>query len=207
MNFEEKIDLKLPFGSKKEVHVAAGASKYELRLDSEIGDAEDYSDWLRTIRATTEHDVIELHLCTPGGSLSTTMYLLAALRDTPAHKHVVISGMCASGGTILMMCGDSWEIDPHTQFLFHNYRGMMGGKHEDMKSQIMYMDEYIKNVIEDVFGGFLTKKEQQILIEGKEHYMLATEVGERLEKRTKHLEKEQKRMIREVKKMLKEHME
>lgn len=200
-------EIKIPFGDKKEVHQAVGVSKYELRLDHEIGEAENYADWMRTIRAASDHDIIELHLCTPGGQLSTTMYLLSALRDSPAHKHVIVSGQCCSGGTLIMMAGDSWEIDPHTQFLFHCYRGGMVGKHEDMKSNIMYMDDYIKSVIEDVYAGFLTKKEMQILIEGKEHYMLATEVGERLSKRTKHLEREQKRLIREVTKMMKEEKE
>ena len=107
--------MKAMMGGKMGVSARPHGHVFELRLDKAIEAPEDYADWVQTIRGTTENDMIELHLCTPGGRVDTTLYLAAALRDSPAHKHVVISGMCASGGTILMMCGDSWEIDPYTQ--------------------------------------------------------------------------------------------
>ena len=155
---------------------------FELRLDRAIEAPQDYAEWVRTIRSAGENDMIELHLCTPGGRVDTTLYLAAALRETPAHKHVIISGMCASGGTILMMCGDSWEVDPYTQFLFHNYSGGAMGKGHDIKLQTDYMMGLMGDVYADFFRGFFDEEELEKLAHGLEHWMRAEEVGERLGK-------------------------
>lgn len=179
-----------------------GGMVHELRLDRPIEAPKDYADWVRTIRSAGENDLIELHLCTPGGRVDTTLYLAAALRDSPAHKHVIISGMCASGGTILMMCGDSWEIDPYTQFLFHNYSGGAMGKGHDIKLQTDYMMGMMEDVYKDFFDGFFDEEELTKVAHGLEHWMRAEEVGERLQDVTKCREEKMADAMEEVAKIL-----
>lgn len=180
MDYNSEEMMEMLGGGKMEVHARPHGHVYELRVDRPIEAPKDYADWVRTIRGASENDMIELHLCTPGGRVDTTLYLAAALRDSPAHKHVVISGMCASGGTILMMVGDSWEIDPYTQFLFHNYSGGAMGKGHDIKLQTDYMMELMEDVYKDFFEGFFTEEELLAVARGHEHWMRAEEVGERL---------------------------
>ena len=198
--------MKAMMGGKMGVSARPHGHVFELRLDKAIEAPEDYADWVQTIRGTTENDMIELHLCTPGGRVDTTLYLAAALRDSPAHKHVVISGMCASGGTILMMCGDSWEIDPYTQFLFHNYSGGAMGKGHDIKLQTDYMMGMMEDVYKDFFDGFFTEEELLAVARGHEHWMRAEEVGERLQKVTEVREERVTDAMEEVAKILEDAM-
>lgn len=194
-------------GRKMNVSARPHGHVFELRLDRPIEAPKDYADWLQTIRGASENDMIELHLCTPGGRVDTTLYLAAALRDSPAHKHVIISGMCASGGTILMMCGDSWEIDPYTQFLFHNYSGGALGKGHDIKLQTDYMMDLMGDVYKDFFDGFFDEEELAAVAKGHEHWMRAEEVGERLEKVTKTREEKMAEIAEEMAKILNDALE
>ena len=200
-------DMMMKLGGKMEVVQRSTGMVHELRLDRAIEAPEDYADWVRTIRSAGENDLIELHLCTPGGRVDTTLYLAAALRESPAHKHVIISGMCASGGTILMMVGDSWEIDPYTQFLFHNYSGGAMGKGHDIKLQTDYMMSLMEDVYKDFFDGFFTEEELIKVAHGLEHWMRAEEVGERLENVTKTREEKMADIAEEVSKILSDAIE
>ena len=182
MDYHSEEMMALLEGGKMTVSARPHGHVFELRLDRPIEAPKDYADWVQTIRSAGENDLIELHLCTPGGRVDTTLYLAAALRESPAHKHVIISGMCASGGTILMMVGDSWEIDPYTQFLFHNYSGGAMGKGHDIKLQTDYMMGMMEDVYKDFFNGFFTEEELLAVARGHEHWMRAEEVGERLQK-------------------------
>ena len=197
-------DMMMKLGGKMEVIQRPTGMVHELRLDKAIEAPEDYADWVRTIRSAGENDLIELYLCTPGGRVDTTLYLAAALRDSPAHKHVIISGMCASGGTILMMVGDSWEIDPYTQFLFHNYSGGAMGKGHDIKLQTDYMMSLMEDVYKDFFNGFFTEEELIKVAHGLEHWMRAEEVGERLQKVTEVREASAEEAAEELAKVLDE---
>lgn len=207
MDYNSEEMMAMLEGGKMSVSARPHGHVYELRLDRPIESPKDYADWVQTIRGTTENDMIELHLCTPGGRVDTTLYLAAALRDSPAHKHVVISGMCASGGTILMMVGDSWEIDPYTQFLFHNYSGGAMGKGHDIKLQTDYMMDLMEDVYKDFFKGFFTEEELLAVARGHEHWMRAEEVGERLQKVTEVRGKEAEEIAEEISKILSDAIE
>lgn len=185
--------IKLPFMQEKPCFSGPASMKHELHLKGPLTGPEDYVDWVRTIRSAGPNDVIEFHLNTPGGDVYTAIELLGAFQETEAHVHVIINGICASAGTILMTVGDSFEISPWTSFMFHNYSGGMRGKGNEMHIQMEYERKWAVGFMHDIYDGILTKDEIDQLVDGRDFWLTADDVGDRLvdrmEKRKEEMEK------------------
>ena len=167
---------------QKPVYTAhSGGYIHQLHLKTPIKDPEDYIEWVQIIRSASENDRIELHLNTPGGDIYTAIELLHAFACTEAHVHVVCSGIVASAGTVLMTVGDSFEINPHTTFMFHNYSGGTICKGNEMAIKIEYERQWSKSFMHDVYEGLLTSEEIDDLLDGRDYWLSAEDVSDRLE--------------------------
>lgn len=173
-------DKMIAFPSDKPCFTSPRAMRHEVYLSGPLTGPEDYVDWVRTIRSAGPDDVIELHLNTPGGDVYTAIQLLHAFDSTDAHVHVVIAGICASAGTILMTVGDSFEIHPATSFMFHNYSGGMRGKGNEMHIQMEYERKWSVQFMKDTYHGLLTEDEINSLVDGRDFWLSAEDVGDRL---------------------------
>ena len=194
--------IKLPFGNDKPVFSSPKSFTHQLHLKGPVGDQEDYIDWVRTIRGAGPDDVIEFHINSPGGNVYTAIELLNAFQNTEAHVHVVMSGIVASAGTILMMVGDSFEINPWTSFMFHNYSGGMRGKGNEMAIQMEYEREWSKKFMSEIYDGLLTKKEVKQLLDGRDFWLSADDVGKRLSKMIEERQKAMEEALKELEEAL-----
>lgn len=202
MNENEVI--KLPSLLEKPCFSSPVAYKHELHLKGPLGGPEDYVDWVRTIRNAGPNDMIEFHLNTPGGNVYTAIELLNAFATTEAHVHCVISGICASAGTILMAVGDSYEISPWASFMFHNYSGGMAGKGNEMYAQMIYERDWSVNFMRDIYEDILTPEEIDRLVDGADFWLTADDVGDRLAARLEKKEKLKEELMEELMKALEE---
>lgn len=165
----------------KPVYSYATGHTHQLHLKTPIKDPEEYVEWVQIIRGASENDRIELHLNTPGGDIYTAIELLHAFACCDAHIHVVCSGIVASAGTVLMTVGDSFEVNPHTTFMFHNYSGGTMGKGNEMAIKIEYERTWSQKFMHDIYEGLLTEEEIDDLLDGRDYWMSAEDVSERLE--------------------------
>ena len=166
----------------KPVYSAGTGYTHQLHLKTPIKDPEEYSEWVQVIRGASENDRIELHLNTPGGDIYTAIELLHAFACTDAHVHVVCAGIVASAGTILMTVGDTFEINPHTTFMFHNYSGGTIGKGNEMAIKMDYEREWSRKFMHDVYEGLLTEDEIDDLLDGRDYWVSADDIAGRLER-------------------------
>lgn len=156
------------------------AFKHELHLKGPVTDQEDYVDWIQAIRNAGPNDMIEFHINSPGGNVYTAIEILNAFENTEAHVHVVCSGIIASAGTILMTVGDSFEIHPSSTFMFHNYSGGTIGKGNEMAIKMEYEREWSRKFMSDIYTNILTDDEIDQLLDGRDFWLSAPDVGERL---------------------------
>lgn len=178
------------------------AGKHVLHLKGPIEGQELYSDWIDTIRGASPHDTIELHINTGGGNVYTAIELMAAFAETEAHVHVIINGICASAGTMIMTVGDSFEISPWTTFMFHNYSGGTIGKGNEMHSRLEYERKWSTHFMMDVYEGLLTEDEIMMVLDGKDFWLSAEDVGDRLGKMVEYRQEKMAAAMEEVAKIL-----
>lgn len=198
---KEDMMLKMPSEKRMSTKQTAMAMTHRLHLKGPVTDAEDYVEWVETIRDAGEHDTIEFHINSPGGNVYSAIELLHAFADTQAHIHVVLTGIVASAGTILMTVGDSFEISPYTTFMFHNYSGGTIGKGNEMAIKMDYEREWSKMFMHDIYEGLLSEEEITQLLDGRDFWLSAEDVGNRLEAM---IEFRQERAAKAVEEMMKE---
>jgi ATP-dependent protease ClpP protease subunit len=178
------------------------AYKHELHLKGPVTDPEDYVEWNRLIRSAGPNDTIEFHINSPGGNVYSATELINSFLTTDAHIHVVLSGIVASAGTILMMVGDSFEIAPHTTFMFHNYSGGTIGKGNEMHVKMEYEREWSKEFMHDVYMDLLSEEEINQLLDGRDFWLSSDEIGERLQSMAEKRAEKMEEALAEAKKLL-----
>lgn len=155
---------------------------YEFYLSGEIRDAEDYIDWFNTIRHADEGDVIKIYINSPGGDLYTAIQFMRVMSESNATIISSVEGACMSAATIIFLCSDSFEVTPHSVFMFHNYSGGTVGKGGEMISQLIHEKKWTENIFNTVYKDFLTDQEINGIIEDKDIWMDGDEVIARMNK-------------------------
>jgi ATP-dependent Clp protease, protease subunit len=183
----KKIDLSEIFGnpikqddrmfSKQMVNV------HEFYLSGEIEESSEYIQWFDTIRHSSENDIIKIYINSPGGDVFTAIQFMRVLQETSASVVISVEGICASAATMIMLCGDTFEISSHCMFMFHTYSGGFIGKGHELHSQAQHERKWSVNLINEVYKDFLTETELQKVIDGSDLWMDGAEVAERLKSR------------------------
>lgn len=160
----------------------------------EVESAEKYTDWFEAIRQANEHDIIKIHINSPGGNLNTALQLMRCIDETEATVICSVEGECMSAATMILMRADMVEISKHSMFMFHNYSGGAIGKGGEMFEKITFEKPWIENIMRDIYADFLTEDEIDKMLDGKDYWMTGDEVEQRLVKRAEKLQEQQKEL-------------
>jgi len=154
---------------------------YEFYLSGEITAADQYVSWFDVIRKATEQDIIKIYINSEGGHLDTAIQFARTLQETKAYVMVSVEGACMSAATIIMLCAHSYEVAPHSMFMFHNYSGGTFGKGGEMYDNIMYERRWSENFLYEIYKDFLSESEIQSMLDNKDLWMTSEEVLDRLQ--------------------------
>lgn len=165
---------------------------YDLYLNNNIESAENYKEWNQLFRSATPNDVIYMHINSYGGDLNTAIQMVRAMRECEGTIVTSIEGACMSAATVLFLQGDICEVSDHSQFMVHTYSGASWGKGSEIVAQVLHDNDWIANLFQDIYRGFLTDAEIDSVIAGTDMWMTPEDVFARLKKRAALLEKEAK---------------
>ena len=156
---------------------------HEFYLNGEIESAENYIQWFDTIRHAGEADIIKVYINSPGGDVFTAIQFMRTLQETSANVVMSIEGLCASAATMIMLCGQSFEVSDHSMFMFHNYSGGTVGKGGEMLDQLQHERKWSERLLRDVYKDFLTDAEITSVLDNRDIWMDGEEVIKRLKVR------------------------
>lgn len=159
------------------------STTYDFYLSGPITDAEDYTEWFDTIRNTGPDDFVYIRINSRGGYLSTAIQFSRVMAEAAATIVCSIEGDCMSAATMIFLAGDRFEITPHSSFMLHNYSGGSEGKGGEMYDQIVFEREWSTKFLHNVYEGFLSKKEINILLDGKDIWLHYEDVATRVQAR------------------------
>jgi ATP-dependent protease ClpP protease subunit len=184
----QEIMLEQP--TKKGIQPKTLGHLYEFYISGPIEGPEEYTEMFDKIRHATEMDVIKLYINSPGGSLSTAIQFLRVASESSAEIITSAEGECMSAATIMFLSGHSFEVTPHSMFMFHNYSGGAFGKGGEMIDQLQYERKWSERLLKDVYKNFLTEEEILSMLNNKDIWMDGEDVIERLKKRNELIEAE-----------------
>lgn len=179
MNLEEII-LEQQQSTKKSIPPKQLGSLHEFYISGPIEGPEEYIEMFDRIRHAGELDVVKIYINSPGGSVSTAIQFMRVVAESSAEVITSAEGECASAATIMFLCGDSYEVTPHTTFMFHNYSGAAVGKGGEMIDQMIYERKWSEKLLRESYKDFLTEDEITSMLNNKDIWMDAEEVIQRL---------------------------
>ena len=155
------------------------AKTIDVFITDEINYPNVYNElFYKTVTAPKEY-IITLHLNTPGGVIDGALLIIDAINKTKATVNAKLTGTVASAGTIIALACHNLEIAEHTSFMIHNYSGGMQGKGHEMKAHQEFVDKNLNKAFSNFYGGFLTEKEIESVIDGKDLWLNKEDVDER----------------------------
>lgn len=163
---------------------------HEFYLNGEIESSENYIQWFDTMRHASENDVIKIYINSPGGDVFTAIQFMRTLQETDASVVMSIEGICASAATMIMLCGNSFEISDHSMFMIHNYSGGTFGKGGEMLDQLQHERKWSEKLLREVYKDFLTDTEITSVLDNRDIWMDGDEVIKRLKARQEKIDAE-----------------
>lgn len=136
------------------------------------------------ISSLGEHDEVRLVINSPGGRLDGLVTLLDAMLQSSAKSTAVISGECHSAASILALNCDEIQVSPYASMLVHFISFGSVGKGSDVRDQVNHTLDYSEVLFRDTYSGFLSEEEMLQVIAGKEMWLSAQEIADRLQARS-----------------------
>jgi ATP-dependent protease ClpP protease subunit len=161
------------------------AQHYHFYLSEEIGDPNLYADMIHKISAATANDTVFIHLNTPGGQLDTGVQIINAMQNSQAKVVTILESMAYSLGTLLFLAGDEMIVNDHCLIMFHNFKGGVIGKGNELTSQLEATIKWFSSLAKKIYLPFLTEDEFARITRGEDLWMQSPEIRKRLDKMVK----------------------
>jgi ATP-dependent protease ClpP protease subunit len=161
-------------------------------LDENIREAKYYRTVLQGLDSLGEGDLILLNINSYGGQLDGAIAIINAIENTEADVHASIEGVAASAASLIALAAPSISVSPYATMMVHSATFGAFGKQSDVISHASFVDKQVRNLMGSVYKDFLTDKELEEVIMGKEMWFDAEEIVRRLEVRSELQEKRAK---------------
>jgi ATP-dependent protease ClpP protease subunit len=145
-----------------------------------IDDIADYIDFLREVDSCRDGDLITVHINCYGGNADVGMNIYDCLRQSPANVEVSIEGACCSCASMIMLAGNCWRVTPHAYVMVHSWSEGIYGKWHEIVSKFNYDMHVFRRQFGELYKNFLTDKEIEDCIAGKDFYFDSNEIVKRL---------------------------
>lgn len=175
---------------------------YNLWLIDDIGDARNYMKWFDILQNACEDDVVVIHINSYGGQLMTTVQIITQIKMCHAQVLCQIESACCSAATMIALACDGLYCYPHAYMMIHTSSGCNFGKQSDIKREEEFYNPWLENFFNEIYKHFLTKKEIQEVLSGKDMWLRAEDVMERFKKRVDAINRENNKAKREHMKKL-----
>ena len=162
--------------------------QHDVFIDQPFVDSSYYRTVIAMLNDAGPDDLVIFHLNSPGGLLSGLQSLVEAVKGTEAHTVAYIVGQCASAASIFSMYCDSVVVSDMASVMIHNVSYATGGKNSDIIAHTQHIAKTSEKLIRETYQGYLTEKEIEEVLNGREIYFDAEEARERFEKRVKYFE-------------------
>lgn len=172
-------------------------------LDEDIKDAKYYRPLIHAIESANEGDLVYLSINSYGGYLDGAISLINAIQSTDATVHACIDGTAASAASLIALAAPSIAVSPYASMMIHAATFGSFGKQSDVMSHASFVDKRVKTLMANIYKDFLTESEFAEVLMGREIWLTAEEIVERLEKRNEINTKRMKKMKSEMNKAIK----
>ncbi len=166
--------------------------KYNIFLDSEIGEPAEYRELLTVLFNAPPDSLIYLYINCSGGNLDTTLAIVEAIKMCDAKVSAILIGSCHSAASIIALNCDEIVVLDNAYSMVHTASFGSSGNVGTVKSHTEFVIAQIDKLIENTYSGFLNKEELARVKNGNELWFNAEDIRKRLKRKFKHINKKSK---------------
>lgn len=126
-----------------------------------FGDGISGASFAKQLKALGDVRTIEVHIDSPGGSVTDASAIYTLLSSHPATVNVQIDGLAASAASYIAMAGDSIAISEAGFFMIHEARGRAAGTGSDLRRAADTLD-MVTGTIADIYVARTSTARKQI---------------------------------------------
>ena len=182
---EDEIEIKdqyLGFSERSQ-----SFTQIKVYLDEDIKAPRYYRGVVDKVSSLGEGDQAIYYVSSPGGRMDGMISLIEANRETDADILCVIVGECHSAASMFALTCPNISVSPSASMMVHFVSFGAGGIASHVKANVDHTLDFCSNYFRDIYEGFLTEQEMDLCINsGKEIWMQAEEIVQRLENRQKY---------------------
>ena len=150
-------------------------------LDENIGSANNYRQLTIMLEMLTPSDNVVFKLNSYGGNAYTMIQIYNAIKKTKAHTVADIT-MAMSAGAIIALACDEIIVNNFSVMMIHSIQTRVGGKISDIKNVVAHDVRFNYQIIQNVFKGFLSRREIKSVINGTEIWLCYDELQVKVNK-------------------------
>lgn len=169
--------------TKGKIEPKVQSTLYEFYMSGDIEGPEEYIEWFDTIRHAKPNDIIKIYINSYGGDLLTAIQFMRVIGDCEGYVVCSVEGACLSAATMIFLNADSFEVTPHSIFMFHNYSAGVFGKGGEMIDQLQHERKWSEGLLKEVYKDFLTEVEIAAILNNKDIWMGVDDITTRMEAR------------------------
>lgn len=162
-----------------------------------------FADMVTALELMEPEDNMIVNLQSNGGCASTTDMILHALRKTKGNVHFVATGQNASAATIILLEAQSFELSENFSALIHCGGLGDGGTLSEFRQSSPHHIKMMERLIRNTYAGFMSEKEIESMLDGKDYWMDAEEWCQRHEQRNRWMQEEMEKFEKAAQKALK----
>jgi len=189
----------LPYAER---HVVLSEITYYI--DEDVIAPSYYRHVVEKLSQLTENDQVRCMINSSGGMLAGLNSLMEATRNTSASTLAVLTGECHSAASILALMHDEITVSPYATMLVHFVRYGTSGKGQDVLDEVQHTHSTSVELFKMAYEGFLTEAEIDDCIKGKQLYLNAKGITDRLELRQTYRQLKMQDMQEELQAVMKE---
>ena len=181
------------------------SSMYEIFLNEEITSCDNYNNFISILMNAHDYDEIHIHINNFGGSLHTTIQIIQAMKLCKATIITYLDGVAMSAASLIFLSGNSLVFHDFSIMLCHSPQSSKGSnKLVDLCDNIIFELDIFTKFYKDIYTGFLTKKEINNVMNGKEMYLAGNDIRKRVKEfikfKTKMIKKEEAKAAKKLEK-------
>jgi ATP-dependent protease ClpP protease subunit len=161
------------------VPIIEKGNHYDVYLNNTINYPDFYTELVDLLGNLESYNTVTLHINNGGGSIDSAFMVIDAIQNCEAPVTAKLSGTVASASTVITLACDEIIVSKYVSFMIHNYSTGMQGKGHELKAYQTFTDKELNRAFKAIYKDFLTAKEMNEVIEGRDIWLNEEEVLKR----------------------------
>jgi ATP-dependent protease ClpP protease subunit len=173
---------------------------YRIEIDTQIDEVSQFSTAIQVLNIAEKDDDVEIHLQCNGGNVDACGAFLHAMNKCEADIHIIASGGCHSAATHILLQADSFELADNFNSLIHNGSAGAYGNINEYHAKSDFDKDFLMTHYWNIYEGFLSRKEFEDMMDGKNIWIGAQEWCDRNTIRMEYFQNKWEEMQKEAQK-------